>query len=89
MAILHITYQPDADKNNAACQGFCNVLESYQSMRFSKSNWAINTDEPPTAIWQKLKHHIKRHDYFVMFPLDVRLLSSEDKTILGWVLARP
>jgi hypothetical protein len=58
-------------------------------MSLSKSNWAINTDEPPKAVWQKLKSHIKPHDYVVIVPLDARLLTPKDKRILEWVLARP
>jgi hypothetical protein len=89
MAVLHITYEPNAHTDNAVYEAFCKVIKSYQSMRLSKSNWAINTDEPPKALWQKLKSHIKRHDYFVMLPLDVRLPSSQDKRILEWILVRP
>jgi hypothetical protein len=89
MAVLHITYESNYDNNNGAYEGFRNVLKSYQSMRLSKSNWAINTDEPPKAVWQKLKCHIKPHDYFVMFPLDASLLTAQDQRILQWVLARP
>ena len=89
MAVLHITYQPDADIDSAAYERLCNLLESYQSMKLSKSNWAINTDEPPKAVWQRLKSFIKPDDYFVMLPLDVRSLSSQDTRILGWILAWP
>jgi hypothetical protein len=89
MAVLHITYRPLADNDDAACERFCNLLQSYQSMRLSKSNWAINTDEPPKGVWQKLKGHIKPHDYVLMFPLDARLLTPQDKRILEWILARP
>jgi hypothetical protein len=89
VAILHITYQPTTDTENAAYEGFCNLLQSYQSLRLSKSNWAINTEEPPTAVWQKLKCQIKPHDHFLMFPLDASLLSAQDKRILEWILARP
>jgi hypothetical protein len=89
MAVLHITYQSDAGIDSAAYECFCDLLKSYQSMRLSKSNWAINTDELPKAVWQKLKSHIKPRDYVVMFPLDARLLTPKDKRILGWILARP
>jgi hypothetical protein len=89
MAVLHITYQPNIHTENAVYEAFCGVLESYQSMRLSKSNWAINTEEPPKALWQKLKSHIKPHDYVVLFPLDARLLTPKDKRILEWILARP
>jgi hypothetical protein len=91
MAVLHITYQPTADAgtDNTAYEGFCNLLKSYQSIRLSKSNWAINTEEPPKADWQTLTCHIKPHDYVVMFPLDARFLTPQDKRILGWILARP
>jgi hypothetical protein len=68
---------------------FVRSSKATKSMRLSKSNSAINTDEPPKALWQKLKNHIKPHDYFVMLPLDVRLPSSQDKRILEWILVRP
>jgi hypothetical protein len=89
MAVLHITYESNSDNKNGAYEGFSNVLKSYPSIRLSKSNWAINTEEPPKAIWQKLKCHIQPHDYFVMFPLDASLLTAQDQRILQWVLARP
>jgi hypothetical protein len=89
MAVLHITYKSNSDNNNGAYEGFCNLLKSYQPIRLSKSNWAINTDEPPKAVWQKLKRHIEPYDYLVMFPLDVRLMTSQDKRIVEWILARP
>ena len=89
MAVLHITYKPNAGTDNAADEGFCKIVKSYRSIRLSKSNWAINTDEPPKALWQKLKRLIKPHDYVLMFPLDVRLLTAQDQKILEWVLARP
>jgi hypothetical protein len=89
MAVLHITYQPHTYTDNAAYEAFCDVLKGHQSLRLSKSNWAINTDQPPKAVWQKLKHHIKTHHYVVIFPLDARLLSPKDKRILEWILARP
>jgi hypothetical protein len=89
MAVLHITYESNSDNNDGEYEGFCNVLKSYQSVRLSKSNWAINTEEPPKAVWQKLKCHTKPHDYFVMFPLDATLLTPQDQRILQWVLARP
>ena len=43
MAVLHITYQPNTHTDNAVYEAFCDVLNSHQSMRLSKSNWAINT----------------------------------------------
>ncbi len=89
MAVLHITYQPKADTDNAAYEGFCNVVRGYQSIRLSKSNWAITTEEPPKAVWQKLKRYVDLDNYFVMFPLDARLLTSHDQKILHWILVRP
>ena len=89
MAVLDITYQPNADTEHADYEAFCDVLKSYQAIRLSKSNWAINTEEPPRAVWQKLKRHFKPHDYVVIFPLDARLFTVQDQKILQWILARP
>jgi NADPH-dependent 7-cyano-7-deazaguanine reductase QueF len=89
VAVLHITYQPDAGTDSVAYEGFCNLLESYKSIRLSKSNWAINTEELPKAVWQKLKYHLQPHDYVIMFPLDESLLTAQGERILGWILARP
>ena len=89
MAVLHITYESNSDNNNGAYEGFCNLLKSYQSIRLSKSNWAISTEEPPKDVWQKLKRYIDPHDYVVMLPLDARLLTAQAQKILQWVLDRP
>ena len=89
MAVLHITYEPKPDSANFACEGFCNILKSYRSIRLSESNWAIHTEEPPKAVWQKLKGYISPDDYLVMLPLDARLGTSQDRKALQWILARP
>jgi hypothetical protein len=89
VAVLHITYKPNPDTANAAYQGFCNLLKSYHSIRLSESNWAIHTEEPPKAVWQKLKSSINPDEYLVMLPLDARLWTSEDRKALQWILARP
>jgi hypothetical protein len=89
MAVLHITYKPNSDTSDAACQGFCNVLKSYRSIRLSESNWAIHTDEPPKAVWQKLRRYTEADEYLVILPLDERLWTSQDQKALQWILARP
>jgi hypothetical protein len=89
MAVLHITYKPNPDTAAAAYEEFCKVLKSYRSIRLSQSNWAINTDEPPKAVWQKLKDYIYLDEYLVMLPLDASLWTSQDRKALRFILARP
>jgi hypothetical protein len=89
VAVLHITYKPSPDTAIAAYEGFSNVLKSYRSIRLSQSNWAIHTDEPPKAVWQKLKDYIYPDEYLVMLPLDARLWTSQDRTAFQWILSRP
>jgi site-specific DNA-cytosine methylase len=58
MAVLHITYKPNLDTADAACDGFCNVLKSYRSIRLTQSNWAIHTDESAKdsdVLWRELR----------------------------------
>jgi hypothetical protein len=52
-------------------------------MSLSKSNWAINTDEPLKAVLQKLKSHIQPQDYVLIFPLDARLLTPRGYSRMG------
>jgi hypothetical protein len=70
MAVLHITYKQDPQTSKAAYQGICTVLKSYHYLRLSESNWAINTQESPKIVWQKLKRYIDPNDYMVMLPLE-------------------
>jgi hypothetical protein len=57
MAVLHITYKRDRETCNADYDAFYRTITSYSSRRLSKSHWTINTEEPPQAVWQKLKQH--------------------------------
>ena len=66
MAVLLITYKSNPQTSKADYDGFYNVIRSYQWGRVSESNWAINTDDPPKAVWQKLKRYIDPDDYLVM-----------------------
>jgi hypothetical protein len=88
MAVLHITYKSNPDNADAADEGFCNVLKSYRSIR-RLNQLAINTDEPPKAVWQKLTRYTEPDEYLLMFPLDARLWTSEDRKALQWILSRP
>ena len=89
MAVLHITYKRDPDTSDADYECFCMVLNTYGYVRLSESNWAIYTDEPAKAVWQKLKRYIDPDGYLVMFPLDAHLLTSQDRKVVQWILARP
>ena len=89
MAVLHITYKHDPQTSTADYHGVCTVLKSYHYVRFSESNWAIDTEELPKNVWQKLKRYIDPHDCLVMMPLDRGLLNAQDWKTLYWLLSRP
>jgi hypothetical protein len=65
MAVLHITYKQDLQTSKADYQAICTILKSYHYLRLSESNWAINTEEPPKSVWQRLKRNIDPNDYLV------------------------
>lgn len=89
MAVLHITYNQDPETSKAAYDGFYKVIATYQHRRLSQSNWTINTQESPQAVWQKLKQHINANAYFLMMPLDPTWFSAKDRTVLSWLAKRP
>jgi hypothetical protein len=89
MAVLHITYKHDPQTSQADYDGFYKVITSYRCRRLSESHWTINTEEPPEAVWQKLKPYIDPNDYFLMLPLDPSSFSPKDQTVLSWLTARP
>jgi hypothetical protein len=89
MAVMHITYKPNPDTADAAYEGFSQILKNYRSIRLSQSNWAIHIEEPPKAVWQKLKRYIYPDEYLVMFPLDASLWTSQDRKALQFILSRP
>ena len=88
MAVLHITYKrPETSK--ADCEGFYKAINSYRYIRLSESNWAVYTDEAPTAVWQKVKRYTDPDEYLVMLPLEAPSWSSQDAKALQWILYRP
>ena len=89
MAILHITYKHNRKTSNVDDEGFYKVITSYQCRRLSQSNWTINTEEPPQAVWRKFKRYIDPDDYFLMLPLDPSWFSVKDQTVLSWLAAPP
>jgi hypothetical protein len=88
MAILHITYKHDPQTSTPTGHGVCTVLKSYHYVRFSESNWAIDTEELPKNVWRKLKCYIDPNDYLVMMPIDRCLLTPQDWKTLKWLLSR-
>jgi hypothetical protein len=60
MAVLHITYKYNPEMSKADYDGFYKVVTSYRWARLSQSNWTIKTQEPPQAVWQKLRRCIDR-----------------------------
>ena len=90
MAVLHITYKHNPQTSKADYDGFYKVIISYPWARLSDSNWAINVDEPPRAVWHKLKRYIDPDDYLVMLPLEEpSSWSSQDRNALQWIFSRP
>jgi hypothetical protein len=90
MAVLLITHKYNPQMSKADFEGFYDVIRSYHWGRVSDSSWAINTEEPPKAVWQKLKRYIDPHDYLVMLPLkEPRLWASQDHAALKWLLSQP
>ena len=89
MVVLHITYKYNREKSKADHEGFYKVITSYRWARLSDSNWTIKTQEPPQAVWQKLRRCIDPNDYLVMLPLDASSFSPRDAKALKWILSRP
>lgn len=89
MAVLHITYKYNREASKPGYDGFYEVITSYRCRRLSESNWTINTEEPPQAVWQKFKRYIDPNDFFLMLPLDPSSFSAKDRTVLSWLAARP
>jgi hypothetical protein len=89
MAVLHITYKRSGEISNVDNEGFYKVITRYHCRRLSQSNWTINTEEPPQAVWRKFKRYIDPNDYFLMLPLDPSWFSAKDCTVLSWLAARP
>ena len=89
MAVLHITYKRDRETSNADYDNFYKTITSYLSRRLSTSHWTIHTDEPPHAVWQKLKSHNGPNDYLLILPLDPSWFSPKDQTLLSCLAAEP
>ena len=70
MAVLHITYRYNRETSKPDYDGFYKVITSYRCRRLSQSNWTIDMEEPPKAVWQKLERYIDLNDFFLMLPLD-------------------
>ena len=89
MVVLHITYKRHRETSNGDYDAFYRSITSYRSRRLSTSHWTIHTEEPPEAVWQKLKCHIHANDYLLMLPLDPSGFSPKDQTLLSWLAAGP
>jgi hypothetical protein len=90
MAVLHITHKHNPQTSRGNFYGFYQVITSYRWARLSDSNWAITADEPPQAVWQKLKRYIDPDEYLVMLPLEEpSSWSSQDHAAVKWLLWRP
>jgi hypothetical protein len=88
MAVLLIIHKYNPQTSKADYDGFYKVIRSYHWGRVSESNWAINTEEPPKAVWQKLKHYTDPHDYLVMLPLEEpSSWTAQDHAALKWLLS--
>jgi hypothetical protein len=89
MAVLHVTYKRDRETSTADYDNFYRTITSYRSRRLSTSHWTIHTEEPPQAVWQKLRCHINPNDYLLMLPLDPNRFSPKDQRLLSWLAAGP
>ena len=88
MAVLHITYKYNRETSKADHDGFYNVITSYGWARLSESIWTITADEPPKAVWQKLKRYIDPDDYLVILAFKSSSWNLKDQKVLAWLLER-
>jgi hypothetical protein len=90
MAVLLITHKYNPQTSKADYDGFYNFIRSYHWGRVSESNWAIITEEPPKAVWQKLNRYIDSDDYLVMLPLEEpSSWTSQDHAAVKWLFSQP
>ena len=90
MAVFHITYKYHPQTSNADYDGFYKVIVSYKWARLSDSNWVLNADEAPKALWLMLKRNIDPDDYLVMLPLEEpSSCNAQAHATLKWLLSRP
>ena len=88
MAVLLISYKYNPETSKADCDGFYGVIRSYRWTKLSESNYAINSDEPAKAIWQRLKACIDSDDYLVMLTFKTTSWNLKDQKVLAWLLER-
>jgi hypothetical protein len=90
MVVLLVTHKYNPQTSKADYDGFYNFIRSYHWGRVSESNWAIITEEPPKAVWQKLNRYIDSDDYLVMLPLEEpSSWTSQDHAAVKWLLSQP
>jgi hypothetical protein len=67
MSILLVTY--DLNKAGQDYDGFYKIIKSFNYTKLSESSYAIQTDETPAKLYEKLFPHIDKNDHFYVITL--------------------
>jgi hypothetical protein len=89
MALLHITYKRDRKTSNAITTISTGPSQATDPEDSQHHTGSSHTEEPPEALWQKLRCHINPNDYLLMLPLDPSWYSPKDQPLLSWLAAEP
>ncbi|MCW5593697.1 MAG: hypothetical protein KIS74_16480 [Burkholderiales bacterium] len=86
MAVLLITY--DLKKPGQSYEDFYEVRNTYAYARLSESSYAVQTDETPKQVYDKLAPHVDKNDRLYVITLSRPYQGWGAKEVNDWLEKR-
>jgi hypothetical protein len=86
MPVLLITY--DLKKPGQDYSDLYKVIKEYAWARLSESSYAIETNESPEVVFNKLEPYIDANDYLLVITLKRPFAGRNAKDVIDWLESR-
>jgi len=81
--LVYLDIKPESVSLNKICQ----LLNSYEGIRFQPFGWFVKTSDMPGTLCEELSGLCDSEDYFVMTPVDPNLYFRQPESVQRWIRA--
>ena len=85
MSVRIITYDLNKEPNSEAYKEILKIIKSYAFAKLSESSYAIETDETPLNLYEKLKPYLDNNDCLLVLKLTKPYYGQHKQEVLDWL----
>jgi hypothetical protein len=83
-----LTYDLNKEKTSKDYDGFYKIIKGYDWAKLSESSYALDTNDSPETIYNKLNPYIDNNDNVLILTLNNPYCGQAPKAVIDWLAQR-